>query len=379
MRNDYDVIVVGARIAGATLAAILGDAGASVLLVDQAEFPSPTCSTHFFRGAGMVAVLDRLDILKNILLLGCPTLTHQLTYAAGMPEPIDGPPQDPGELRYCLSVRREVLDYVLIQRAQAGNTVEFAPRTRVTDLFWEQGRVAGVIVRGGVRIRANIVVGADGRHSLIARKVTARVQERAPARRALYYRYVAGFRGVEGKLPDAAEFSLLDDEIAYVFPSDAGMTCVALSVNVETFRWLRRDPAGRFAARLDRHVGIAPRVRAARLDGRLLGSGPEPSYVRVPFGPGWALVGDSGLHQDPWSGLGIDTAGIHATFLADAIIAWLRSGQAQYAPFVRYHQRRDAHALRAFRNTVTLAADLRAMTETRSAMPEHGQVTTRTS
>ena len=59
MRDRYDVIVVGARVAGSTLAALLGDAGVSVLLLDRARFPSTTPSTHFFRGAGMVGVLRR--------------------------------------------------------------------------------------------------------------------------------------------------------------------------------------------------------------------------------------------------------------------------------------------------------------------------------
>lgn len=49
-RDSYDVIVVGARVAGATVAALLGDAGYQVLLVDRDAFPSPTLSTHFFRG-----------------------------------------------------------------------------------------------------------------------------------------------------------------------------------------------------------------------------------------------------------------------------------------------------------------------------------------
>jgi hypothetical protein len=86
------------------------------------------------------------------------------------------------------------------------------------------------------------------------------------------------------------------------------MTCVALSINLETFRCLRTDLARRFAHRLDGHPGIASRIRQSTRSGRLLGCGPEPSYARTPVGPGWALVGDAALHQDPWSGLGIDMA-----------------------------------------------------------------------
>jgi menaquinone-9 beta-reductase len=359
VRAEYDVVVVGSRVAGATLAALLGDAGVSVLLIDRAGFPSSTSSTHFFRGAGMVAVLDRLDVLTQVLELGCPPLTHQWTHLKGSGEPIDGPPQNPGEKGYCLSVRREPLDYILVERACRSSNVEFAPRTVVSDLLWEEDRVVGVILRGGEEIRARIVVGADGRHSLVAKKVCAPVQESAPGYRAMYYRYVSGFRGVDGADPDGPEFSLLDDEFAYVFPSDAGMACVAVSINLETFGWLRKDLHAGFESRLVRHEGFAERVRQAQPTGRLQGCGPELSYVRVPFGPGWALVGDAAIHQDPWSGLGIDMAGVHATFLHEAILDWTSDRTDERSALQTYKQRRDEHALPPFRETVTLAADLR--------------------
>lgn len=359
VRVEYDVIVVGSRVAGATLAALLGDAGASVLLIDRSGFPSSTPSTHFFRGAGMVAVLERLDVLARVLELGCPRLTHQWTHLKGNPEPIDGPPQNPGDKGYCLSVRREPLDQILVERACRSPQVDFAPKTVVSDVLWDEDRVGGVTVRGGDKIRARLVVGADGRHSLIAKQVSPPVQESAPGYRAMYYRYVSGFRGVEGSDPDGPEFSLLDDEIAYVFPSDAGIACVAVSVNLETFDRLRKELYPGFEARLDRHQGFAERVRQATPAGRLLGCGPEPNYVRVPLGPGWALVGDAAIHQDPWSGLGIDMAGVHATFLFDAILDWTSGRSDERSALQTYQRRRDEHALLPFRETVTLAADLR--------------------
>jgi 2-polyprenyl-6-methoxyphenol hydroxylase-like FAD-dependent oxidoreductase len=148
VRAEYDVIVVGARIAGATLAALLGDAGASVLLIDRADFPSTTTSTHFFRSAAMVTVLDRLDVLTRVLELGCPPLTHQWTHLAGSAAPLDGPPQNPGDMGYCLSVRREPLDHILVERARRSPNVDFAPRTVVSDVHWEGDCVSGVTVRG---------------------------------------------------------------------------------------------------------------------------------------------------------------------------------------------------------------------------------------
>ena len=361
MRERYDVIVVGARVAGSALTALLGDQGLSVLLLDRARFPSTTPSTHFFRGAGMVSVLQRLDVLDAVLELGCPPLTREFTYKDGGVEPVEGPPQDPGTHGYCLSVRREPLDRILLERARRPDAVDFMEQTSVVDVLWSGDRVAGVRLADGRSAYAELVVGADGLNSLVARKVAPAVEHEAPPCRALYYSYVTGFVGPDGATPDAPEFSQLGDELAYIFPSDSGFTCVALSVNLETFRWLRQDFKARYAERIRRHRGIAPRVAAAKASGRLLGRGPARSYVRVPWGAGWALVGDAAMHQDPWSGLGIDMAGVHATFLADAIVHRLREGGDDRVVYSRYHERRNDHGLDDYHDTVRCAADLRGL------------------
>ena len=358
MRDRYDVIVVGARVGGSVLTALLGDAGLSVLLVDRARFPSTTPSTHFFRGAGMVGVLERLSVLEAVLDLGCPPLTREFNYTDGETEPAEAPPQDPGAIGYCLSVRREPLDFILLKRARVSESVDFMERTAVSDLLWNGDRVVGVRLADGRSAHAEIIVGADGRHSLVAKKVTPALEHETPPYRALYYRYVTGFLGPDGAKPDAAEFSQLDDELAYIFPSDSGLTCVAVSVNLETFRWLRKDFETRYAERIAQHRGLASRVADAEASGRLSGRGPARNHVRVPWGPGWALVGDAAMHQDPWSGLGMDMAGVHATFLADAIVDSLRGSADERTAFARYHQRRNAHGLAGYHETVRYAADL---------------------
>src|SRR5581483_948588 len=107
LTQSYDALVVGARIAGATVAALLGDAGYRVLLVDRASFPSATLSTHFFRGAGLLAVLERLQLLDRVLALDAPPLLHCCYYNSQTGELLVGPPQEPGMLGFDLSVRRE--------------------------------------------------------------------------------------------------------------------------------------------------------------------------------------------------------------------------------------------------------------------------------
>jgi flavin-dependent dehydrogenase len=60
---------------------------------------------------------------------------------------------------------------------------------------------------------------------------------------------------------------------------------------------------------------------------------PEPSVMRVPHGPGWALVGDAGHYMDPTTGQGMANAFLSAQLLSDAVIAG--------DDLAGYHHRRD--------------------------------------
>ena len=362
---DADVAIVGARVAGSVLAALLGEAGYRVIAVDAAAFPSDTISTHFFRGAGLGSVLERLGLVERVRGLGSPELRNEYTYPGENGRPRVGPPQDPGSLGYCLSVRRQPLDAILVERARAIPGVEIWESTPARGLLVEDGRVVGIEVdRAGslVPIRARLVVGADGRASSVARWLDAPIERREPAARAMYYRYLRDFPGPDGSW-DGPEFSFVGDEIAYAFPSDDGVMCLAVSVNLEAFGAFRTRSEAAFDERIARHSAFAARFEAASRDGRLLASGPKDALIRTPTGPGWALVGDASLSQDPWTGLGMDNAGVHATFLAEAVDDWLSGRVPESTSFARYGLRLNEHAMAGFDFTAELGRDLSRMSE----------------
>jgi menaquinone-9 beta-reductase len=361
---DYDAIVVGARVAGSTFAALLGDAGHRVLLVDRATFPSPTLSTHYFRGGRAVSVLKRLGVLDEVLDLGCPPLTAEYRFRNGATEPVVGPAQQPGDVTFCLSVRRAPLDHILVRRATRSASVHVLEATALKDVLRDGGRVVGARLTtpdGEIVARSRCVIGADGRQSLVARLAQAPIQESERAHRGIYYCYVRGFAAPAGSTPDGPEFHFSGDEVAYVFPSDGGVTCIALSLNLPTFSWLHERPAERFRERIACYPGLAERFAASPQLGRLLGCGPFPNTVRVPAGPGWALVGDAGMHQDPWSGTGIDKAMVHATLLAEALGCWLSGEVCEREAGESYHRARDADGLQSYRDTTSLSRDLRQL------------------
>jgi 2-polyprenyl-6-methoxyphenol hydroxylase-like FAD-dependent oxidoreductase len=143
--HSCDVIVVGGRVAGATVAALLGDRGIDVLLVERVRFPSTTISTHFFRGDGLVAVLARLSVLDEVLALGPPPLRREWSFGFGTPGPDEGPPQNPGDAGFSLSVRRGPLDDLLLERARRSEGVEVAQPATVVRLLHEDARVIGAL------------------------------------------------------------------------------------------------------------------------------------------------------------------------------------------------------------------------------------------
>jgi flavin-dependent dehydrogenase len=362
--SDYDVAIVGARVAGSITATLLGEAGLRVLLVDSARFPSDTISTHFFRGAGLVAMLQRIGVLEEVLALGTPPLVRQYDYAEGSAEPALAGPQDPGEIGYALSCRRLGLDAILLERARRTSGVEVRLGTPVRDVTRDRaGRVRGLQLQQDgetTGISARLVVGADGRGSLVARLVGAAVERTEQASRAMYFQYVSGFAPPRGAV-DGPEFSIIGDELVYAFPSDGEVACVAVSINLAAFEGFRADPAARFAQRVGAHPGIAPRFAGARPESRVLGTGPKDAIVRTPCGPGWALVGDAGLHMDPWTGLGMDNAAKTAGLLSDAVIAALVDGADEPEAFEAYRRVRNEWLMPGFEFTAAGGRDFAAI------------------
>uniref|UniRef100_UPI002457914D NAD(P)/FAD-dependent oxidoreductase n=1 Tax=Nocardia neocaledoniensis TaxID=236511 RepID=UPI002457914D len=182
--ESADVVIVGARCAGAASAITLARAGFRVIVLDAAPLPSDTLSTHLLWPAGL-AELQHLGALTDVLALGAPRLTN--AYAAGAGYGIGTTFPTVEGIDYALCVRRTGLDDVLVRTARAAGA-EVRQRCRVTSVVHTGNRCAGVRYTdraGNTReIRAALVIGADGRDSTVAHAVgAARPQLTLPRRR----------------------------------------------------------------------------------------------------------------------------------------------------------------------------------------------------
>ena len=317
MDAAFDVVVVGARCAGSPLAALLAREGLSVAVVDRAEFPSDTISTHIFQNEG-VRVLERLGVLDEVLSSGAPWLERNRLRVEGLriDAAIPCRADDPGPW---LCVRRPLLDTVLVDAARrAGADVRTG--TTVVGLVEEDGRVSGVSVRGQAGdkvLRAPLVVGADGRASVVARSTGARGYNLIPSQRfGLWTYYEDADRSPGGSLFTQR----WDDELVLAAPADSGLFLVIVMPPVERLADWRSDPERFFDDHVARCEPVADVVADARRVGRLQAMLRWTGYFRESAGPGWVLVGDAGHFKDPTPGQGISDALRQADRLAPAIV-----------------------------------------------------------
>ena len=335
----YDVIVVGARVAGAPLAMLLARAGHKVLVVDRDTFPSDTLSTHYIHQPGLAA-LQRWGLLDTLLETGAPPIPNARIHLGPMTLQGFGPAVN--GINFALSPRRTVLDKILVDAArEAGADVREG--FSVLEILREGDTVTGIRGRdaGGTVVteHAKVVVGADGQHSLVARAVNAPKYNEKPALACYYYSY---FRGI-----DSTDLMLFPGEgqFAVGFPTNDGLFCIGAGLNVSRFHEYRSDIEGTFHHILETlGPDFATKARAAERVERWNGTADLDNFFRKPYGPGWALVGDAGYHKDPVTGYGITDALRDAETLADALSAGLSGRAPLMEALAGYEEARNAFA-----------------------------------
>ncbi|MDG4820336.1 FAD-dependent monooxygenase [Asanoa sp. WMMD1127] len=356
---DHDVIVVGTRAGGAATAMLLARAGLRVLAVDRARFPSDTLSTHQVQVPG-IARLSRWGLLDPIAAVTPAVPVVRLD--AGPGAALEGRYPAVDGVGALYGPRRTVLDAALVDAARAAGA-EVREGFAVEELTRDtEGRVTGIRGRrrGEGRGRgpsagtalvaetARLVVGADGKRSTIADAVGATAYHvRQPATFACY----TYWSGVD--LP-IGEIHVRPGLTVPAFPTNDGLTMIAIFAPLADFERFRADPAAGYLAALDRCGDLGDRVRDGVRAEPYRMAPDVPNGFRAAHGPGWALVGDSGVVMDPVAGQGISNAFRDADLLAAAIVEGLDHGGLDDA-LAGYQRRRDAAALPVYGMTRSFA------------------------
>ena len=348
MKKEYDAIIVGARCAGSPTAMLLARKGYRVLVVDRATFPSDTVSTHLVHPMG-VAALARWGLLDRLTASGCPAI-HTYTFDFGPFEISGSPGTNEAPVAYC--PRRTILDKLLADAAaQAG--AEIREGFVVEQILIEGDRVFGIKGHSKtgdtVTERAEVVVGADGRHSIVAAAVRPESYNERPPLLAPYYTYWSD-------LPMDGRFETYIR--AYrgfaAAPTHDGLTLTVGGWPYTEFETNKKDVEGNFLKMFDLVPAFAERVRGAKREAPFAGAAVK-NFFRKPYGPGWLLVGDAGYNKDPITAQGIQDAFRSAEQCAAALDQIFTQARPFDEAMGEYQRDRDEHVLPMYEFTCQLA------------------------
>ncbi len=325
MEDQTDVIVVGARVAGAATAMLLARAGLSVVLLDRERPGADTLSTHALMRGGVLQLL-RWGLLDQLVAAGTPPIRETSFHYTTADIDVVIKPSAGVDALY--APRRTVLDPILVCAAEAaGVDVRFG--NRVVAVSHDEGRVAGVVVRDAHGVHrlmgARLVIGADGRHSTIARLAAAPITHQARHTSAFSYGYFSGLQA------SGYEWAYRPEGAAGFIPTNDQLTCVFAGHTPS--RIGRGGPAVLQDVVAQASPGMGRRLRAATLESPVRTFTGEPGRLRRPWGAGWALVGDAGSWKDPISAHGLTDALRDAELLARAVLGDLEGRTDAYRDY----------------------------------------------
>jgi flavin-dependent dehydrogenase len=321
-----------------------------VLLLERGVIPSDVHRGHFIHRHGPKRLAD-WGLLEKIVGTNCPALTTHLTDFGDFP--LIGRDIRVGNVAWGYAPRRRQLDQVLAEAAiEAG--VEFRPSFLVEDCLWRGDRVEGIRgrdlrTRTSSAEKALITIGADGRNSTVARAVNAQCYEETPALTCWYFSYWSGVP------TEGFEWYLRKDRVIFAFLTNDNLLAIFVGWPINKFSSVKADIEGEFMSVVDLIPEFRERVRSGRREERFYGVADLPNFLRRPFGPGWALVGDAGCHKDPMMAHGICDAFRDADFLTAAIHEGLVGQCPLDDALMKYEHRRNEVTMAEYRDNIAAA------------------------
>lgn len=361
--SSYDVVIVGGRPAGATLAARLGARGARVLVVDRAKFPSLPAvpSSPVLYPSGML-LLDELGIDEASYADPHSRMESFCFEFDPWWSTVMRVPPSHGR-NYVLGLDRSRFDSALWENLARLPSVERREEFSVRDVLRDgSGRVAGIVgASSGAaeeRIQARCVIGADGRFSSVARRVSAPVVEELNAHASTVY--YADWEGVGPRgdgLPGGGLCTRGRGLDVLFIAMPGGRVSVNTHARADRTH-VRGDAQSYYLETLNSLPSAARRLSGARQVSRVVGVKRIANGFRQASGPGWALVGDALHYKDPVDGQGIHDALLEARLL-DAALADFLSGARSWDEAMSGY----AEAVRAATRPMFLATTTRLRRE----------------
>jgi geranylgeranyl reductase family protein len=330
VRRTADVLVVGGGPAGSTVAILLARAGLKVCLLEKSHFPrEKPCGEYV--SPGCLSILDRLGLLSAFEALGPQPIRGMRIVTPGGTV-LTGVYPGNGTASHGYSLPRYRFDALLFDAARKAG-VECHEGWRVVDLIRAGGGVAGVVADSEGRSRsftASVTIGADGRNSVVARRLKLFAWHSSHRKVALLRRFQ-----VPVDVGDVGEVYLGTTGYSILNPQGRGVLNVGVVVDQQDLplhqAWERV---------LCDLLAAYPRVRGVLEGARPLNAirvlGPLACRTTRVAGDGFLLVGDAAGYYDPMTGEGVYQALRGAELAAKTVAEALSNGGPTAKALGRY-------------------------------------------
>lgn len=332
MKKDCDLLVIGGGPAGSTIAALAARRGASVLVIERARFPRDKVCGEFLSAEGC-RVIERLGLLDELVSRGCVwTGACRITDSRGAR--LDAALPDLGEFgRDGLGVSRELMDPLLLDHARRQGA-EVVMRHDAHEPLVEDGRVRGFRVRAvgdldsGTEVRARVVVAADGRRSILARRLHPGTGDPTRSSAASWFGLKIHLAGDPARLGGRVELHLFDGGYAGLGAVEGRRINLCLLATVRSIRDCGGSPERLLRERVMANEAVRQVIGDAPACGRWHSVGPLNWGARRPEACGAFFVGDAAGTIDPFSGEGMSNAMRSAEIAVPHVMKAVERGEA---------------------------------------------------
>ncbi len=351
--KHYDIIIIGGRCAGASLALRLANHHLKILLVDRATFPSaPQVPSAPFIHPGAMQLLDELGIPEADYVHAGNRVDHFVVNMVGQFDAVIPIAQAGLSRDYFCGIDRSEFDTMLWQHAAQAPGVTAHDTFAVTQILKDEvGVVKGIMGKhtngASETYTADLVVGADGRFSFAARQFGAKMlEEKNSYTSAVYLATWENVAPYSVAYLHTATTYRLNHLLILVIPIAENTYHIGISRRTQDAQFGAQGAETAYEADLYRIAHLANRLKNARRSTDVVGIRPVENGYREAFGTNWALVGDAVHYKDPTDGQGMYDALLGTKLLAEAILDWKGSGTA-WAAFGAVYQQRLLEATHA--------------------------------
>ena len=357
--NHFDVIIIGGRCAGASLARRLGEQGLKILMVDRATFPSlPKVPSSPIIHPGTMQLLDELGVAESDYALPGGRADYYVLNFVNYFEAVMPTTRMESDRKYVYGLDRNVFDHTLWKHAAMLPEVTAFENFAVTEILKDQnGSVTGIVGKNAEKseekFTADLIVGADGRFSFAARQFGANVvEEKNEFTTAAYH---AEWENVEDYADDCPRavtlYNTVKGLLLIVLPIDERKYIISTYMRSQDAQFGSKGLEAAYLESVQKVPHLWKRLQNARRVTDVVGVRPIENGYRQAFGANWALVGDALYYKDPIDGQGIYDALIETKILAEAISSWKNDGVAWEVAGAQYQERMLSETHKMFLQT----------------------------